>query len=109
MSEYRTNSNIYASERLYILEKVDKEDNIYYPNEDIIFTIICINNSEEAIENLLIRDTLPNEVVPFDENGYIVEVSKGVVSQKNNVIEVRVDKIDAKEAIRLIIKGKVSG
>ena len=102
-------SNIYVSEKLYILEKVDRDDHIYYPNDDIIFTIICINNSSETLENILIRDILPKEVVPIDEVGYIVITSKGEVKQFENVIEVRVKDILPQEAIKLTIQGKVSG
>lgn len=109
MKDSRNNTNIYVDERLSILEKVDKEDNIYYPGENITFTIICINNSDEKIYNILIKDTLPNEVIPLDENGYYVETSKGEIKQKGNIIEVVVDSIKPKEAIRLIIRGKVSG
>jgi uncharacterized repeat protein (TIGR01451 family) len=101
------NSNIYVSEKLYILEKVDKEDHIYYPDDEITFTIICINNSEEKIDNILIRDILPKEVVPLNDY-YEVNTSKGDVSQKDNIIEVRIDCILPKEAIKLTIKGRVN-
>lgn len=110
MSEFESKkTNIYASEKLYILEKVDRDDHIYYPKDDIIFTIICINNSDEILENILIRDILPKEVVPVDNGEYIVASSKGEVTQSGNVIEVRIKSILAKEAVKLTIQGKVSG
>lgn len=102
-------SNIYVDERLSILEKVDKDDNIYYPGDDIVFTVILINNTNEEIPNVLIKDTLPSEVIPFNKDGYVVEVTKGEVSQKKNIILVKIDKVDPKEVVRLIIKGKVGG
>ncbi|MFA7435709.1 MAG: hypothetical protein WC006_05030 [Bacilli bacterium] len=99
-------SNIYVSDKLYVLEKVDKENNIYYPGDEITFTIICINTSNEALDNILIRDILPTEVVPIT-NEYEVEVSSGEVKQIGNIIEARIKSILPKEAIKLIIKGKV--
>lgn len=110
MSDFESkNTNIYASEKLYILEKVDRDDHIYYPKDDIIFTIICINNSDEILEKILIRDILPKEVVAIDDDGYKVITSKGEVTQSGNVIEIRVKELLAKEAIKLTIQGKVSG
>ena len=104
--EYK-NMNIYASEKLYILEKVDKDDHIYYPDDEIVFTIICINNSDEQLDNILIRDILPSEVLPLNGQ-YDVITTKGNISQKDNIIEVKLDSILPKEAVKLTIKGKVS-
>ena len=108
MNEYTVkNLNIYVSEKLYILEKVDKEDHIYYPGDDILFTIICINNSDEKLDNILLRDILPLEVLPIN-GGYEVSVTKGEIKQKANIVEVTIDSILPKEAIKLTIKGRVS-
>lgn len=109
MKEIRSgNTNIYASDRLYILEKVDREDYIYYPGDEIIFTIICINNSNEAIYNIMIKDTLPSVVLPIDKDGYEVIVSKGVINQSGNIVEVRIDEMIKTEAVSIKIKGRVS-
>jgi len=109
MKDYKSIGNIYVDERLSILEKVDKEDNIYYVGDEITITIICINSSNQVIDNVLIKDILPSEVIPLDNNGYLVEASKGEIKQSSNIIEVKVDKLEPNEAIKIIIKGKVGG
>ena len=55
----------------------------------------------------ILKRIIPKEVIPFS-GGYDIETSKGDVSQQGNIVEVKIDSILPKEAVKLTIKGKVS-
>lgn len=103
-----TKGALYAHKDLIIYEKVDRDDNIYYPGDDITFTILCLNNSEHALNNVLIQDTIPNEVIPYENDEFKVTTTCGKVTQQNNIISVWVDEVKSKESILIKILGKVS-
>lgn len=101
------NSNIYVSDNLFIQELVDRNDCIYYPGDEIEFTIICINNSNDTLNNILIKDILPATVIPSCNDEYFVTTTKGEVTQKNNEIIIKIDKLIKMETVIIKIKGIV--
>lgn len=100
------NKKLSISKQLMVYEQVDRQDNLYYPGDDITFSIICFNDSEKIIYNILIKDIIPDEVQPINKE-FLVSTTKGLVNQEGNMITITINELAAKEMVLIKITGKV--
>lgn len=93
--------------KLIVTKTVDRKDLNYYPNSPIVLTITLRNNSEQLLENLLIQDNIPEEIIPQEGNEFKVETSLGSIKQKNNQIDIFVEKLEANQELKIDIFGRI--
>mgnify|MGYP000980894335 CR=1 FL=1 len=100
------NKKVCLNKQLMVYEQVDRQDNLYYPGDEITFSIICFNDSDEVITNILIKDIIPDEVYPINE-AFLVSTTKGTIDQEGNIITITINELASKEIVLIKITGKV--
>lgn len=86
---------------------VNKANEVYFPGDEIIFTITLLNNTDKIMENLKFEDTIDASIIPITGQDFIVTASAGTITKKNNPIIVTGILINPKQTVTITITGKV--
>lgn len=98
-----------AQEGLITMTKVvDRPGELYFPGDEITFTITITNNGTVAANNLFFVDAIDASVEPITGTNYQVTTTSGVITSAANPININNIDIPAGGTVTIIIVGRIA-
>ena len=98
-----------AQEGVITMSKVvDRPGELYFPGDEITFTITITNNGTEAANNLFFVDEIDASVVPATGTNFEVITTSGTVTSAANPININNIDIPAGGTVTIIIVGRIA-
>ena len=98
-----------AQEGVITMTKVvDRPGELYFPGDEITFTITITNNGTVAANNLFFVDAIDASVEPITGTNYQVTTTSGVITSAANPININNIDIPAGGTVTIIIVGRIA-